>query len=69
MGLQAGRRVADCAAFVEEATDINFFVGRAINPAHQNPDLPINFSIKMNLVKDLCDCLQKMGKRVKVSYF
>ena len=53
----------------EEATDINFFVGRAINPAHQNPDLPINFSIKMNLVKDLCDCLQKMGKRVKVSYF
>ena len=32
-------------------------------------DLPINFSIKMNLVKDLCDCLQKMGKRVKVSYF
>ena len=27
----------------EEATDINFFVGRAINPAHQNPDLPINF--------------------------
>ena len=53
----------------EEATDINFFVGRAINPAHQNPDLPINFSIKMNLVKDLCDCLQRMGKRVKVSYF
>ena len=53
----------------EEATDINFFVGRAINPAHQNPDLPINFSIKMNLVRDLCDCLQKMGKRVKVSYF
>ena len=29
----------------EEATDINFYVGRAINPAHQNPDLPINFSI------------------------
>ena len=53
----------------EEATDINFFVGRAINPAHQNPDLPINFSIKMNLVKDLCDCLQRMGKRVKVMYF
>ena len=53
----------------ENATDINFFVGKAINPAHQNPDLPINFSIKMNLVKDLCDCLQKMGKRVKVSYF
>lgn len=53
----------------EEATDINFFVGRAINPAHQNPDLPINFSIKMNLVTELSDCLVKMGKKVKVSYF
>ena len=53
----------------EEATDINFFVGRAINPAHQNPELPINFSIKMNLVKELSDCLRQMGKKVKVSYF
>lgn len=53
----------------EEATDINFFVGRAVNPAHQNPDLPINFNIKMNLVKELSDCLRKMGKRVKISYF
>ena len=53
----------------EEATDINFFVGRAINPAHQNPNLPINFSIKMQLVNELTDCLKKMGKRIKVSYF
>lgn len=53
----------------EEATDINFYVGRAINPAHQNPDLPINFSIKMNLVKELSECLRQMGKRIKVSYF
>ena len=53
----------------EEATDINFFVGRAINPAHQNPDLPINFSIKMNLVSELSETLKKMGKRIKVSYF
>ena len=53
----------------EEATDINFYVGRAINPAHQNPDLPINFSIKMNLVDELSACLREMGKRVKVSYF
>ena len=45
----------------EEATDINFFVGKAINPAHQNPDLPINFNIKMNLVDELSTCLKKMG--------
>lgn len=53
----------------EEATDINFYVGRAVNPAHQNPDLPINFNIKMNLVEELSSCLTKMGKRIKVSYF
>lgn len=53
----------------EEATDINFYVGRAVNPAHQNPDLPINFNIKMNLVEELSKCLKKMGKRIKVSYF
>jgi hypothetical protein len=53
----------------EEATDINFYVGKAINPAHQNPDLPINFSIKMNLVDELSKCLRQMGKKIKVSYF
>ncbi|MBH1940670.1 SpoIIE family protein phosphatase [Mobilitalea sibirica] len=53
----------------EEATDINFYVGRAINPAHQNPSLPIHFSIKMRLIDELSDCLKKMGKRVVVSYF
>lgn len=53
----------------EEATDINFYVGRAMNPAHQNPNLPINFNIKMQLVSELSDCLRKMGKQIKVSYF
>ena len=58
-----------CQMLFEQATDINFYVGRAINPAHQNPDLPINFNIKMNLVEELSTCLKKMGKRIKVSYF
>lgn len=58
-----------CRLLFEDATDINFYVGRAVNPAHQNPDLPINFNIKMNLVEQLTACLKQMGKRVKVSYF
>lgn len=53
----------------EQATDINFYVGRAINPAHQNPNLPISFNIKMQIVEELSECLKKMGKRIKVSYF
>ena len=53
----------------EEATDVNFFVGRAVNPAPQDPNLPISFNIKMKLVEELSELLHKMGKRVKVMYF
>ena len=53
----------------EEATDIDFYVGRAINPAHQNPDLPINFSIKMNIIERLMELLRQMGKNVNGNYF
>jgi hypothetical protein len=53
----------------EEATDINFFVGRAVNPAHQNPNLPISFNIKMRLVEELAGCMTHMGKKVRISYF
>ncbi len=53
----------------EEATDINFYIGRAVNPAHQNPNLPIGFNIKMQLVEELSKCLKEMGKTVNVSYF
>ncbi|MGN1135665.1 MAG: hypothetical protein ACI4SF_05540 [Oscillospiraceae bacterium] len=53
----------------EEATDINFYVGRAVYPAHHNPDFQINFIIKMNLVEELSFCLKNMGKCIKVSYF
>lgn len=53
----------------EEATDINFYVGKAVNPAHQNPNLPINFNIKMQLVNELSESLKRMGKNIKVNYF
>ncbi|MEG0768352.1 MAG: SpoIIE family protein phosphatase [Ruthenibacterium sp.] len=53
----------------EYATDISFFVGKAINPAHQNPDLPITFGIKIRLVQELSQCLEQMGKEISVSYF
>ena len=53
----------------EEATDINMYIGKAINPAHQNPNLPVHFNLKMSLVEELTKYLKEMGKRVKVSYF
>ena len=43
------------------------FIGRAENPAHQ--DMPINFNVKMQIINELADCLEQMGKRVKKLYF
>lgn len=53
----------------EEATDISFYVGRAVNPAHQNPALPINFNVKMQLIDEASKKLKAMGKNISVSYF
>ena len=53
----------------EEPTDIDFYVGQAINPAHQDEGSPVNSTIKMRLISELSECLKKMGKRIKVSYF
>ena len=58
-----------CQLLFEEGTDINFFIGRAVNPAHQGTDMPISIGIKMGVVEELSECLKRMDKRVKVSYF
>ena len=53
----------------EAATDINFFVGCAINNAHQGEETGINFTTKMHLIDELAKKLKQMGKNVKVTYF
>lgn len=58
-----------CQMLFEYATDINFFVGRAINPAHQNPDLPITIAVKLQIIDELSRILERMGKRVNINYF
>lgn len=56
-------------ALAEKCTSARFLVGRALNPAHQNPDMPISLSIKLRLVKDIAACLQKLGKPVELKYY
>ena len=52
----------------EYATDINFFIGKAINPAHQDPSLQIGYTFKIGLVHELKQCLEQMGKTVNITY-
>lgn len=54
---------------LEESTSVHFFVGRAMNPAHQNPELPLNLSLKLKLVEELGSCLKALGKTVVIDYF
>ena len=56
-------------ALFEYATDVRFFVGCAINPAHQNPNLPIAFGAKFQLIDQLSKCLEKMGKKVSTRFY
>ena len=45
---------------MEESTNIYFFVGRAMNPAHQNPDFPLNLSLKLKLVEEIAAVIRSM---------
>ncbi|TCT16171.1 stage II sporulation protein E [Natranaerovirga pectinivora] len=53
---------------LEDCTHLHIWLGRAVNPAHQNPKFPIDFNIKVNIVKELQDILNFLGKEVEVTY-
>lgn len=54
---------------IEECTNIDFYIGRAVNPAHQNPNFPDNFNIKKKVIDDIIVELKKAGKIITVTYF
>lgn len=54
---------------IEECTEINLFVGTAMNVAHQNSNLPFDLSVRMNLVEQLQDVTKQMGKHINVIYY
>lgn len=51
----------------EEASNINFFVGQAINEAHKG--LPIDSTMKFKLVEKLSENLKTMGKVIEINYY
>ena len=54
---------------IEDCTELNLYVGKAINSAYQNPGLPFDLGIRQNLVRQLKTAVEKMGKRVTVTYY
>jgi hypothetical protein len=45
---------------------VPFVVGRAVNPAHQNPDLPHQLGIRAGVVREIVEELRKRGIEVTV---
>lgn len=48
------------------ADHISFLIGRAINPAHQDPKLPVELALKNRIIRELADELQELGKEVEI---
>ena len=42
---------------LEDCTHLKLFIGTAINPAHQNPNLPADLSIKLKLIDRLAELM------------
>ena len=53
----------------EDCTHIKLIIGRAINPAHQNPDFPSELSIKLYVLNELKTALINLGKIVEVEFY
>ncbi len=52
-----------------EADEIHIYAGRAINPAHQNPKLSGELSLKARVLEEVSEELRKRKKTVHLEYY
>lgn len=55
--------------FLLDSTHLCFWVGKAVNPAHQDPKFPYELSIKLEMIKKIDSLLSTLGKNVEIRYF
>ena len=62
---------ASCLArlLIEECTELNLFVGTAVNNAHKESELNFDLSMRQNLVEQLVRTAEEMEKKVTVRYY
>ena len=62
---------ASCLArlLIEECTELNLFVGTAVNNAHKKSELNFDLSMRQNLVEQLVRTAEEMEKKVTVRYY
>lgn len=53
----------------EDCTALKMFIGSAINPAHSDPSIQSELSMKLHLLDKLAIAMEKMGKRVEKIYY
>ena len=54
---------------IEDCTELNLFVGTAVNEAHAESELNFDLSMRQNLVDQLITTSEKMGRTVTVKYY
>lgn len=54
---------------IEDCTELNLFVGTAVNEAHAESELNFDLSMRQNLVDQLITTAEKMGRTVTVKYY
>lgn len=53
---------------IENCDKLNIWIGQAVNPAHQKDSFPMDFSFKINQLREMARLMEKMGKEVNIIY-
>jgi len=59
---------ASLARLMLDVDHVHFMVGMAVNPAHQNPDLPVDLGMKLSVVREIAEELTQRGIEATIEH-